>query len=94
MRIDIVPDNVNGFVRMFVQESLQKLSNLWSALAATEDDNRFSSVVIDTPNTVMLLRLSRSRYHDLLSLWRLHCLECRLPTDVEFVHIIEDFTWF
>ena len=94
MRVDIISGNIDGFMRMFVQESLQKLGNLWSALASPEDDKGFSRMVVDPTDSIMLLGLSRCGYHDLLSFGTPYRFKRRLPTHIEFVRIIEDFAWF
>ena len=77
---------------MILQQLLEKLCHFLSTLSGANQDEGFSSVVIDCPSAIPPSGLSWSGDHDLLSKWTPHCPQGGKPTEVELVGVIEHFS--
>src|SRR4051812_7417169 len=72
------------------QEGLQQFGDLAPALVAAGDDDGLAGGPVDRTQTVPARGLGRRGDHPLLADWTPHGPQGRMPTDVEFVGIVED----
>jgi hypothetical protein len=88
-RTGIVPGEIDGAGRMFVDQALQPFSDFPPTLAASEPHDRFARLVVDRPQSRVLAWLTRRGNHHLLALQAPHGAQGGHPAEIECVGIVK-----
>jgi hypothetical protein len=89
----VVPRDIDSFLRMPIEQGLQQLGNLTTPFVTPGDHHGLAGVPVDRTKSAAANGLPRRWNHDLPSLGTPHRTQCRQPTDIELVCVVEDLPW-
>lgn len=94
MSVGVVPGDVDGASGVLVNQGLQQFGDFATAFSFLEQHHRVTSVVINGPQTIVLLGHAGGRDHNLLAHRAPQGAQGWQPTQVEFVGVVEGVTFF
>src|SRR5258707_6932155 len=94
MRSGVIPGDIDGPRRVFLQECFQERRDLFAALVPLQEHHRFPTVLVHGSTAVVLGRLSGGGNHHRLSLGAPHRPQRGEPTEIELIRVIEDIPRF
>lgn len=90
VRVDVVPNKVDGFVGMLGHQGSQELSYLNPSLALAHQEDDLTGVIVHRTNAVLVSGCPRRRDHDLAPDPTPHGAQSGTPTQVDLIAIVED----
>src|SRR5258708_8433230 len=94
MRSGVIPGDIDGPRRVFLQECFQERRDLFAALVPLQEHHRFPTGLVHGSTAVVLGRLSGGGNHHRLSLGAPHRPQRGEPTEIELIRVIEDIPRF